>query len=131
MKKRLVGIDTGFLLALLRGRKRAVEEWERILEEGIPVVSVIVLLELELLRHRGILNPEAVSLLKEMILLRCRVVEVDEEIAGLAANINHGTGMSVVDALICASYYNCDLVYTDRDVFKKVFPKHRPLLVMV
>jgi len=121
-----IGLDTGFFVRLLAGRKKAISIYEKIINgEEKAVISVIVVFELRRLALKGIIDRRAYNLLENNLKIIFEVVPLDLEIAIEASSISHGTGLHASDALIYASYKKskCSLIYTTDSAFETVQSK--------
>jgi predicted nucleic acid-binding protein len=100
----MIGLDTGYFVALLQGDDIAVKSWKELIngtEEA--VVSCLTLFELERLSLRGAI--EKTDVLLEGIHAVCRVGWLDgADIVSRAARLSHGIGTPSVDSLILATF---------------------------
>ncbi|MCP4664920.1 MAG: type II toxin-antitoxin system VapC family toxin, partial [Deltaproteobacteria bacterium] len=98
----MVGLDTGFFIALMRNSKGVKKAWKGIREqEAFPIVSVLTIGEILYLTYR-IGEPEQGHKMVKGIGLAASVQAVDQNITEKAAGLKHGRGMPYVDALILA-----------------------------
>ena len=121
-----IGLDTGFFVRLLAGRKKAISVYEKIINgEEKAVISVIVVFELRRLALKGIIDRRTYDLLENNLKRIFEVVPLDLEIAIEASSISHGTGLHASDALIYTSYRKaeCSLIYTTDGAFETVQSK--------
>ena len=104
----LVGLDTGFLYALRDSNSLATKLWEN--NHIVPVTSVIVVYELQRKSLKGELSLSLVDAFVEAV----HVVEINIKIAKRAAELTHGTGLPMADALILTSLLEvgCKKIYT-------------------
>lgn len=116
----IVGLDTGFFIALDAQQSAAQEAWQRIAarkDEG--VISCLTLYELQKLGLKGVLHRRVAEGFVEHIPNVCRTVWLDEvRYLDQAARLSHGTGLAMADALILASIMDteAEVFYTtDRD----------------
>ncbi len=98
----MIGLDTGFFLALLQDNQEAVEAWKAGLDDRVElVVSAISLFEIERLGLKGAIR-EAQALV-EAIDAATLVVWPSREILGRAARLSHGNKIPAIDSIILAS----------------------------
>jgi predicted nucleic acid-binding protein len=100
----MIGLDTGYFVALLQGDSIAVKIWKELIngtEEA--VVSCLTLFELERLSLRGAI--EQTDVILEAIHAVCKVGWLEgAEIISRAARLSHGIGTPSVDSLILATF---------------------------
>jgi len=111
----MIGLDTGFFVALLRKGSKAVEVWEGITDGDESVVSCLTLYELQRLSLKGVIESDAVNAILEAIRAICKVVWFDKtEILTAAATISQTYGIHAIDSLILASLttLNAKTIYT-------------------
>ncbi len=100
----MIGLDTGYFVALLQGDDSAVETWKQLVDgTEEAVVSCLTLFELERLSLRGAI--EKTDVLLEAIHAVCVVGWLNEaDIVSRAARLSHGIGTPSVDSLILATF---------------------------
>ncbi len=122
-----VGLDTHFFLKLFQGDGKALDIWDDAFSGQVEaVVPVCVLYELKRLVMDGVVREEPFNILVSLLDGKGFVVPADGDTALKAAQIAHGTGMKLSDALVCVICEDCHVIYTDRDILRKVYPKNRP-----
>lgn len=119
----VVGLDTGFFIALMKGDGGARDLWASLSEgDRLPVVSLLSLGELLYLAYR-IGSPETGRELVEGIDRSARVMPVDRRVVEKAASLKAGRGIPYVDAMILATFMiaGCVEIHTtDRGHFADV-----------
>ena len=111
----MTGLDSGFFVELLRGRPQAVTIWKEILEGRESVVSCISLFELKRLALKGMIDDDAVDTVIEAIFNICYIAWLNKkEQLDSAANLSHGLGLHMADALILSGFIACQssVIYT-------------------
>lgn len=111
----MIGIDTGFFIELIKGNKQTSVVWNDILDGEDSVVSCISLYELKKLTLKGSIDNHSVDTLLEAIKNICTIAWLDDpEIFMTAANLSHGLGLHMSDALILSGFikYNATTIYT-------------------
>ena len=110
----VVGLDTGFFVALSGENKTAIKLWERIIEGEVKaLVATPVIFELRRLSLKGIIDRAFCDALFEAFKNGCvEVREIEFETAEKAAYISHGSGMPAIDALIYTCYLEANEIYT-------------------
>lgn len=110
----MIGLDTGFFVALLKGKSKAVEVWEMLVDgKDNAIVSCITILELERLARLGTIK--RVKILVDAIMAVCRVGWLDNvRVLSIGARLGNDLGIPVVDALVLASFVDakCKVIYT-------------------
>jgi predicted nucleic acid-binding protein len=118
----MVGLDTGFFVALMEGEERAVALWDELsLRSDPPIVSVLSLGEILYLSYRAG-RPAQGRRMVQGIEMACSVKDVGQETVLKAAGLKHGRGIPYVDSLILATFLlgGCDEIHTsDRGHFKR------------
>jgi predicted nucleic acid-binding protein len=110
----MVGLDTGFFVGLMKGKRKAAEVWHNLSQaEFLPVVSVLTLGELLYLSFR-LGEPETGRTLVDNIAVATKVVAVDRDIVEKGASLKAGRGIPYVDALIAATFLlsGCKEIHT-------------------
>lgn len=119
----MVGLDTGFFIAMMKGDQRAADTWSDLLaSDSLPLVSVITLGELLYIAFRTG-KPELGTAMVENIALSTRVVNVDRSIVEKAASLKAGRAIPYRDAIILSTFLlsGCRTIHTtDRNHFGKV-----------
>ncbi len=98
----MIGLDTGFFIELMNGRKEAISLWKSGLDEEMEfVVSSLTLFEIERLGVKGKLKDweEVLHAIHNATL----VGWLDREMLSLGSRLSHGLGMPAMDSLILAS----------------------------
>ena len=110
----VVGLDTGFFVALSGENKTAIRLWEKIIEGEVKaLVATPVIFELRKLSLKGIINRTFCDALFEAFKNGCvEIKKIDFEMAEKAAYISHGSSMPAMDALIYTCYLETDEIYT-------------------
>jgi len=129
-----VGVDTSFLVQLLKGNNTAVSVWERVVNLEVEIViSTVVLLELKRLALQERFEREKYEVLEESLLEIAHIVNLDKELAFKAAAVSHGTGLPARDAIIytIAKESGCKEFYTTDTHFKAVSIKKRPKIIFI
>ncbi len=110
----MIGLDTGFFVALLKGSPEAIKVWEMLVDgKQNAVVSCITLLELQRLQRLGTIK--RTGILVDAIMAVCRVEWLDNaRVLTLGARLANDLGIPVVDALVLASFADtkCKAIYT-------------------
>lgn len=116
----MIGLDTGFFVELLRGRRQAVTVWESLVEgEQEGFVCCLTLFEIDRLASEGAISGSKVLL--EGIQAVCRVLWIESaDLPSQAARLSHGLGIPAFDSLILASLLseNVSKVYTTDSHFE-------------
>jgi len=111
-----IGFDTGFFVELFRGRKEAVEVWEKVVEgEYEAFVSCLTLYELNRLALKGKLSGSSINAVVEALVNASVVVWItDADVCRRAASLSHELGIPSVDALIlsCLAGKGVQEIYT-------------------
>lgn len=119
----MVGLDTGFFIAMMRGDRKAVDLWRELSSgDSVPVVSVLTLGELLYISYRSG-KPDEGKLMVESIDLSTRVIPVDRPITEKAASMKAGRSIPYVDSIILATFllHGCKVVHTtDRNHFSEI-----------
>ena len=122
----MVGLDTGFFIALMRKDKEAKHLWNSLSERtDFPIVSVLTLGEILYFSYR-VGKPAQGKKMVEGIEAACNVKIVDQAITEKAARIKHGREMPYVDSLILATFMiaGCKEMHTsDKNHFKNIARK--------
>lgn len=111
----MIGIDTGFFIELIKGNKQTSEIWNDIIDGEDSVTSCISLYELKKLALKGSIDNHSVDISLEAIKNTCSIAWLDDpEIFMTAANLSHGLGLHMSDALILSGFikYNATTIYT-------------------
>ncbi|MDP2972002.1 MAG: type II toxin-antitoxin system VapC family toxin [Deltaproteobacteria bacterium] len=130
----MIGLDTGFFVALLRKGSKAVEVWEGIIDGDESAVSCLTLYELQRLSLKGVIESNAVNTILEAIRAICKVVWLDKaEILTAAATISQSYGIHAIDSLILASLttLNVKTIYTTDSHIEKYKKKGMNIINMV
>lgn len=119
----MVGLDTGFFVALMKDDKEARQFWMDLSKrEDFPVVSVLTIGEILYLAYR-VGKPEDGQRMVKGIELAASVRVVDRTTTEHAASLKHSRGMPYVDALILATFVKagCGEIHTaDRSHFRNL-----------
>ena len=119
----MVGLDTGFFVAMIKGDEAVIELWKQCsAKDAPPVVSVLTLGELLYLSYRTG-TPDAGKALVDNIELSCRAIPVDREIVEKAAALKAGRAIPYTDSLILATFLlnGCKTIHTtDRKHFSRI-----------
>ena len=119
----MVGLDTGFFIALMKKHKKAKQLWSSLSERtDFPIVSVLTLGEILYFSYRVGKPAQGKNMMKG-IETACNVKVVDQEIVGKAAGLKHARGMPYVDSLILATFMiaGCKEIHTsDKNHFKNL-----------
>lgn len=119
----MVGLDTGFFIALMKRDGYAVDFWETLAhKEVLSVVSVLTLGELLYIGYRTGKPKIGMKMVKNIKLIT-RVMPVDFDIIEKAASIKTGRGMPYIDAIILATFLlsGCTEIHTtDRKHFSGI-----------
>ena len=100
----MVGLDTGFFVAMMKGDKRTLLLWDNLQQQGrTSIVSVLTLCELLYIYYK-IGKAETGRTLIENIKIASIVKFVDENIVTRAAGLKHGLSIPFIDALIMATF---------------------------
>lgn len=118
-----IGLDTGFFVALLEAKKKALDPWKTISESSQKenFVSYISLYELQKSARKGAVEYDKAMVLLDAIPNVTTVVWLDTELLERAARLSHGNGLSMADAIILQSFLDqgCETIYTtDSDLAK-------------
>ena len=123
----MVGLDTGFFIALMKKDKKAKQMWSSLGgRKDFPIVSVLTLGEILYFSYR-VGKPAQGKKMVKGIETACNVKMVDQEITEKAASLKHGRGMPYVDSLILATFMiaGCKEIHTsDKNHFKDIGQKH-------
>ena len=119
----MVGIDTGFFVALMKGDSKPIEIWASLIDgDTLPVISMLTLGELLYISFR-IGQPEKGKDLVESIDKSARVIPVDRPIVEKAASLKAGRGLPYIDSIILATFMRagCSEIHTtDRNHFAEI-----------
>lgn len=119
----MVGLDTGFFIALMKGEKEAFAYWDTLSRQEIfSVVSILTLGELLYIGFRTG-KPKTGMKMVENIKIIARVVSVDFDIIEKAASVKAGRGIPYIDAIILATFLltGCTEIHTtDRKHFSGI-----------
>lgn len=110
----MVGLDTGFFIALMKKNKKAKELWSNLSgRTDFPTVSVLTLGEILYFSYR-VGKPSQGKKMVKGIETACNVKVIDQEITEMAAGFKHGRGMPYVDSLILATFMiaECKEIHT-------------------
>lgn len=122
----MVGLDTGFFIALMKKNKKAGELWSGLSgRTDFPIVSVLTLGEILYFSYR-VGKPVQGKKMVKGIETACSVKVVDQEITERAAGLKHGRGMPYVDSLILATFMiaGCKEIHTsDKNHFQNLGQK--------
>jgi predicted nucleic acid-binding protein len=123
----MVGLDTGFFIALIKKNKEAKQLWSKLSERtDFQIVSVLTLGEILYLSYRAGKPAQGKKMVKG-IETACNVKMVDQEVTEKAAGLKHGRGMPYVDSLILATFMiaGCKEIHTsDKNHFKNLEQKN-------
>ncbi len=109
----MIGLDTGFFIALMSGDSRAASLWNSALDDEVElVVSSLTLFEIDRLGLKGKLK--GTDTILDAINSVTQVAWLDKEILSSAARLSHGLGLPAIDSLILASLISedCSEIYT-------------------
>ena len=127
----MVGLDTGFFIALMKKNKEAKQLWSDLGERtDFPIVSVLTLGEVLYFSYR-VGKPDQGKKMVKGIQAVCDVKVVGHEITEKAAGIKHGRGMPYIDSLILATFLiaGCKEIHTsDRNHFNNAGQKQFSLV---
>ena len=126
----MVGLDTGYFMAMIKGHSKALTLWDKLQKSKIPVVSVLTLDELAYLYYR-MGEPEKGQRLVENIKILAIIKSVDENIAIRAASLKHELAIPFIDAIIMATFLEagCKEIHTtDKKHFSKLTKKELKLI---
>lgn len=99
----MIGLDTGFFVALLGGHSEAVRVWKALIEGDESVTSCLTLHELRTLALKGKIPTTGAEAVLEAIPAVSRVLWLDHPDAlAQAAGLTHSLGLPAMDALILA-----------------------------
>lgn len=119
----MVGLDTGFFIALMKGEDEAIDCWDTLAHrEVLSVVSVLTLGELLYIGYRTG-KPKIGMKMVEHIKMVTRVIPVDFDIIEKAASLKAGRGIPYIDAIILATFLlsGCTQIHTtDRKHFSGI-----------
>ncbi len=119
----VIGLDTGFFVALMQKEKEAVRFWKDLsLSEIPPVVSILTIGELLYVSFR-LNQPDLGKQLAENIFVAANVVPVEREVAEKAAGLKASIGIPYVDSLILATFVisRCKEIHTtDKNHFSRI-----------
>ena len=122
----VIGLDTGFFVALMNKEKEAVRFWNDLsLSDIPPVVSMLTIGELLYISFR-LNQPDLGKQLAENIFIAANVVPVEREIVEKAAGLKASSGIPYVDSLILATFLisGCKEIHTtDKNHFSRVNTK--------
>jgi len=115
-----IGIDTGFLIGLLKDDPLVLQYWQEVLQgQSQLVLSVLSINELLAYCYKRGTGDTAKRIVDLLIKLASVMIEpVTLEAASMGAAYRHGMGMATVDAIILATVVQCgcDLVLSkDQD----------------
>ena len=122
----VIGLDTGFFIALMHKEKEALRLWNDLsLSDIPPVVSMLTIGELLYISFR--LNKSDLGKqLAENIFIAANVVPVEREIVEKAAGLKASSGIPYVDSLILATFLisGCKEIHTtDKNHLSRVNTK--------
>ena len=122
----VIGLDTGFFIALMHKEKEALRLWNDLsLSDIPPVVSILTIGELLYVSFR-LNQPDLGKQLAESIFIAANVVPVEREIVEKAAGLKASSGIPYVDSLILATFLisGCKEIHTtDKNHFSRVNTK--------
>lgn len=122
----MVGLDTGFFIALMKKDKKAQQYWSSLsVRMDFPIVSVLTLGEILYFSYR-VGKPAHGKKMVKGIETACSVRVVDQEITEKAAGLKHGRGMPYVDSLILSTFMiaECKEIHTsDKNHFNNLREK--------
>jgi len=103
--QKMIGLDTGFYIEVLKGNSRAVEVWKRILDgKESACTSCLTIFELSKLSLKGVIGKMEADVTIMAIIAATKVVWIESErLLRNASKISHGLGIPAVDSLILAS----------------------------
>ena len=110
----MVGLDTGFFVAIMKGNDRAVGFWDELgLRSDPPVVSVLTLGEILYLSYRAG-DPVRGREMAKGIEMACAVKDVNPNIVRKAAGLKQSRSIPYVDSVILATFLDegCDEIHT-------------------
>ncbi|MEN6565054.1 MAG: PIN domain-containing protein [Veillonellales bacterium] len=110
----MVGLDTGFFIALMKSDPAATRFWSNLSKSNaLPIVSILTIGELLYITLR-FNEPEKGKRLVENIYIAAEVLPVDREIVEKAAAFKAGRGMPYVDSIILATFIlaGCKEIHT-------------------
>lgn len=111
-----VGFDTGFFIRLLQADPTAIKLWEPIaLGRSAGVISCLTIYELEKQGLRGLIARQSAEILVDELPVLCQVVWLsDSPLLRRAAQVAHGNGLAMADAVILVSLMDAgvDTIYT-------------------
>ncbi len=118
----IVGLDTGFFVAL-NGRQSAAQEvWQGIAaRKDQGVVSCLTLYELQKLGLKGVLHRRVAEGFVDQLPNICQTIWLNEvQRLDQAARLSHGAGLAMADALILASMMDAsvEVFYTTDSDFE-------------
>ena len=101
---KMIGLDTGFFVELLKGNPEAVEVWKLIVDgKEDASTSCLSIFELRRLALRGTLNSDEVGIVIKAIISVTKAAWIDSvESCEQAGKLSHGLGIPTIDALILA-----------------------------
>jgi len=119
----MIGLDTGFFVALLRDEPVPRKIWKQVIEGDLDAsCSCLTFFELERLGLRGAVDKKATTLLLRAIPALCKVIWLDvPEPLVESARLSHTHGIPSLDALILGGllHVGAKKVYTtDSDLGK-------------
>jgi predicted nucleic acid-binding protein len=116
----VIGLDTGYFIALMRNNPGALEYWNSLKgQEHTVIVSVLTLGEILYISFRTG-EVERGETMVEMISKTTTPVDVDRRIVEKSARLKAGRGMPYTDSLILATFLenDCEEIHTsDRNHF--------------
>jgi predicted nucleic acid-binding protein len=121
----MIGLDTGFFIALLQGHGEATTVWSSGLNEDRELVtSCLTLFELQRLGLKGAITES--TEVCEAIQAATAVVWPGSSILSAAARLSHGNGIPAIDSLILASLLSRDVdtVYTTDSDLERYRAQH-------
>ena len=126
----MVGLDTGFFVALMSGDEKATKFWSSFSDtDTLPIVSILTIGELLYISFK-VGEPAKGKSLVQSIYDVTRVLVPDREIIEKAAALKAGRGIPYVDSIILATFLlsNCDEIHTtDRSHFSEI--KNKGLII--
>ncbi len=103
--QKMIGLDTGFFIEVLRGNRKAVDVWKRILDgKENACTSCLTIFELSRLSMKGVIGKMETDVTIRAITAATKVIWIDSErLLRSASRISHGAGIPAIDSLILAS----------------------------
>lgn len=101
----MIGLDTGFFIEVLRGNRKAVEVWKRILDgKESACTSCLTIFELSRLSLKGVIGKIEADITIRAMLAATKVVWIEsEKLLRNASKISQAAGIPAIDSLILAS----------------------------